>query len=161
MSGKRKTVQHSMQGVFVFVLLGLFAVMSTLLVLLGAQMYHGTVEKTSTNNENRILSAYVRSMIRAEDTSGAMEIGEYDGVKALAMREDLDGEAYVTWLYCYEGQMYEWFTSDDGEFRPESGTAICPAQRFEPSLDNGLLTVNMINAKGVPETVRVALRCAQ
>ena len=161
MSGKRKTVQHSMQGVFVFVLLGLFAVMSTLMVLLGAQMYRNTVDRSTVNNEDRVLSAYVRSMIRAEDTSGAMEIGEYDGVKALAMREDLDGEAYVTWLYCYEGQMYEWFTSDDGEFRPESGTAICPAQRFEPSLDNGLLTVNLVNAKGEPETVRVALRCAQ
>jgi len=160
-SGKRKTVQHSMQGVFVFVLLGLFAVMSTLMVLLGAQMYRNTVDRSTANNEDRVLSAYVRSMIRAEDTSGAMEIGEYDGVKALAMREDLDGEAYVTWLYCYEGQMYEWFTSDDGEFRPESGTAICPAQRFEPSLDNGLLTVNLVNAKGEPETVRVALRCAQ
>ena len=35
MSGKHKRVQHSMQGVFVFVLLGLFAVMSTLMVLLG------------------------------------------------------------------------------------------------------------------------------
>ena len=161
MSGKRKTVQHSMQGVFVFVLLGLFAVMSTLMVLLGAQMYRNTVDRSTANNEDRVLSAYVRSMIRAEDTSGAMEIGEYDGVKALAMREDLDGEAYVTWLYCYEGQMYEWFTSDDGEFRPESGTAICLAQRFEPSLDNGLLTVNLVNAKGEPETVRVALRCAQ
>ena len=161
MSGNHKTVQHSMHGVFVFVLLGLFAVMSTLMVLLGAQMYRNTVDRSTANNEDRVLSAYVRSMIRAEDTSGAMEIGEYDGVKALAMREDLDGEAYVTWLYCYEGQMYEWFTSDDGEFRPESGTAICPAQRFEPSLDNGLLTVNLVNAKGEPETVRVALRCAQ
>ena len=161
MSGKRKTVQHSMQGVFVFVLLGLFAVMSTLMVLLGAQMYRNTVDRSTANNEDRVLSAYVRSMIRAEDTSDAMEIGEYDGVKTLAMREDLDGEPYVTWLYCYDGQIYEYFTSDDGTFNPESGTAICPAQRFEPSLDNGLLTVNMINAKGVPETVRVALRCAQ
>ena len=77
------------------------------------------------------------------------------------MREDLDGEPYVTWLYCYDGQMYECFTSDDGTFNPESGTAICPAQRFEPSLENGLLTVAMINGKGEPETVRVALRCAQ
>ena len=38
-------MQHSMQGVFVFVLLGLFAVMSTLMVLLGAQMYRGTVDR--------------------------------------------------------------------------------------------------------------------
>lgn len=161
MSGKRRTVQHSMQGVFVFVLLGLFAVMSTLMVLLGAQMYRNTVDHATANNEDRVLGAYVRSMIRAEDTSGAMEIGEYNGVKTLAMREDLDGETYVTWLYCYDGNMYEWFTSDDGDFRPESGTAICPAQSFEPHLENGLLTVDMTNAKGVRETVRVALRCAQ
>lgn len=161
MSGKHKRVQHSMQGVFVFVLLGLFAVMSTLMVLLGAQMYRNTVDHSTANNEDRVLGAYVRSMIRAEDTSGAMEIGEYNGVKTLAMREDLDGEAYVTWLYCYDGNMYEWFTSDDGDFRPESGTAICPAQSFEPHLENGLLTVDMTNAKGVRETVRVALRCAQ
>ena len=161
MSGKRRTAQHSMQGVFVFVLLGLFAVMSTLMVLLGAQMYRNTVDRSTANNEDRVLSAYVRSMIRAEDTRDAMAVGEYDGVKTLAMREDLDGEPYVTWLYCYDGQMYEYFTSDDGTFNPESGTAICPAQRFEPSLENGLLTVDMINGKGEPETVRVALRCAQ
>jgi hypothetical protein len=150
-----------MQGVFVFVLLGLFAVMSTLMVLLGAQMYRNTVDRSTANNEDRVLGAYVRSMIRAEDTRGAMVVGEYDGVKTLAMREDLDGEPYVTWLYCYDGHMYECFTSDDGTFNPESGTAICPAQRFEPSLENGLLTVDMINGKGEPETVRVALRCAQ
>ena len=161
MSGKHRTAQHSMQGVFVFVLLGLFAVMSTLMVLLGAQMYRNTVDRSTANNEDRVLSAYVRSMIRAEDTRDAMAVGEYDGVKTLAMREDLDGEPYVTWLYCYDGHMYECFTSDDGTFNPESGTAICPAQRFEPSLENGLLTVDMINGKGEPETVRVALRCAQ
>ena len=161
MSGKRRNIQHSMQGVFVFVLLGLFAVMSTLMVLLGAQMYRNTVDRAAANNEDRVLGAYVRSMIRAEDAADAMETGEYDGVKTLAMREDLDGEVYVTWLYCYEGQLYEWFTSDDGDFRPESGTAICPAQSFEPHLENGLLTVDMTNAKGERETVRAALRCAR
>ena len=161
MSGNHKTVQHSMQGVFVFVLLGLFAVMSTLMVLLGAQMYRNTVDRAAANNEDRVLGAYVRSMIRAEDAADAMETGEYDGVKTLAMREDLDGEVYVTWLYCYEGQLYEWFTSDDGYFSPTSGTAICPAQRFEPRLENGLLTVGMTNGKGVQETVCVALRCAK
>ena len=161
MSAKSKNVQHSMQGGFVFVLLGLFAVMSTLMVLLGAQMYHNTVDHSTANNKDRVLSAYVRSMIRAEDASDAMKIGEYDGVKTLAMREDLDGEAYVTWLYCYDGQLYEWFTSDDGDFRPESGTAICPAQSFDPNLEGSLLTVNMVNAKGEQETVQVALRCAQ
>ena len=74
MSKKGKRVQHSMQGVFVFVLLGLFALMSTLMVLLGAQMYHNTVDLSTANNDGRVLSAYVRSMVRAEDAAQAVTV---------------------------------------------------------------------------------------
>ena len=161
MSGKRKTINHSMQGVFVFVLLGLFAVMSTLMVLLGAQMYRNTVDRATRNNEDRVMAAYVRSMIRAEDADRAVSVETQNGVTTLALREELDGEAYVTWLYCHEGQLYEQFTSEDEDFEPEDGTAICPATRFEPSLSGGLLTVDMTDGKGEQSTVKVALRCAR
>ena len=161
MSGKRRSVQHGMQGVFVFVLLGLFAVMSTLMVLLGAQMYRNTVDHATANNEDRVLGAYVRSMVRAQDAAGAVSTEEMDGVKALALRESLEGEDYVTWLYCWEGQLYEQFTEAGGDFRPASGTAICPAEAFEPSLEGGLLTIDMTDGKGERDTVEVALRCGQ
>ena len=158
---KVRRVQHGMQGVFVFVLLGLFALMSTLMVLLGAQMYHNTVDLSTLNNEGRVLSAYVRSMVRAEDAAESIAVEEYDGIPVLMMREALDDDGFVTMLYCYEDQLYELYTSDDYDFTPQSGTAICPAFSFVPSFENGLLTVDMINAKGESETVRVALRCAQ
>ena len=161
MSGKRRNIQHSMQGVFVFVLLGLFAVMSTLMVLLGAQMYRNTVDKTTENNEGRVLTAYVRSMVRAEDAYEALSVEDHDGVTALAMRESIDGEGYVTWIYQYDGQLYEQFTSGDREFEPEAGTAICAAQGFEPALDEGLLTMNLVDDEGETSVIRVALRCAQ
>ena len=163
MSGKRKNVQHGMQGVFVFVLLGLFAVMSTLMVLLGAQMYRNTVDHATLNNEDRVLSAYVRSMVRAEDAAQAVSVEEHDGIRVLALREagEADEEAYVTKLYCFEDSLYEWYTSEGHEFTPQSGTAICPAYSFEPTLQDGLLTMNMTNAKGEAETVQVALRCPQ
>ena len=93
-----------MQGVFVFVLLGAFAVMSTLMVLLGAQMYHRTVEHTDLNNAERVLSAYVRSMVRAYDRTDAISVETHDGVVALAMRESFDGEVYVMRLYEYARQ---------------------------------------------------------
>ena len=161
MSGKRGSVQHSMQGVFVFVLLGLFAVMSTLMVLLGAQMYRNTVDHATANNEGRLLGSYVRSMIRAQDAADAVQTQDHDGVKTLTMLEDLDGDEYVTMLYCYDGWLYEQFTSRTDEFEPEAGTAICKATAFVPKLEGRLLTVNMVNGKGEVETVRVALRCAR
>lgn len=161
MSAKRNGVQHSMQGVFVFVLLGLFAVMSTLMVLLGAQMYRNTVEHATGNNEGRVLTAYVRSMVRAQDTADSVRVEDYDGMKALAMTSELEGQVFTTWLYCYEGELYELFTSGTDPLSPEKGTAICAARGFEPALEGHLLTMNLTDADGEAATVRVALRCDQ
>ena len=118
MSGKRRTVQHSMQGVFVFVLLGLFAVMSTLMVLLGAQMYRNTVDQTAHTSQSRVLGAYVRSMVRGEDAEHSVTTETYDDVKVLALHETIDDSEYVTWLYCYQDQLYEQFTSEGDDFDP-------------------------------------------
>ena len=161
MSDRKGSVQHGMQGVFVFVLLGLFALMSTLMVLLGAQMYRGTVDCSTSNNDSRVLSAYVRSMVRAEDAIQAVTVEEFDGIPVLVMRETLNDGDFVTMLYCYDDHLCEWYTSDGNDFTPTSGTAICPVFSFVPSLNDGLLTVDMTNANGNAETVQVALRCAQ
>ena len=148
-----------MQGVFVFVLLGLFAVMATLLVLLGAQMYQNTVRRAELNNDRRVLSSYVRSMVRAEDSLNAGCVEKYGDVTALAMHETLEERPYVTWIYAYDGHLRELFTSADRAFEPESGTMICEAQRFEPEISGRLVTMHMTDLKGESFDVQVALRC--
>ena len=158
MNGRQRNVSHSVQGVFVFVLLGAFAVMSTLMVLLGAQMYHHTVEYADANNGERVLSAYVRSMVRAYDSADAISIEEYDGVTALSLRERFEDETYVMRLYLYEGSLYEQYTEDDYEFDPALGDAVCGAGSFVPALENGVLTIEMTDDAGEPCSVRVALR---
>ena len=148
-----------MQGAFIFVLLGLFALMSTLMVLLGAQMYRSTVDRSQYNNEHRIMGAYVRSMIRSMD-GGEISVEQPGGIPALALKEIIDDEEYVTWLYVHEGQLYEQFTELDEDFNPLDGTEICPANSLSAELKGGLLTVNLTDGDGVPSTVQVALRCA-
>ena len=157
---RRNNTQHSMQGAFIFVLLGLFALMSTLMVLLGAQMYRATVENSEYNNSGRILGAYVRSMVRSMDRADAVSIENLNGVNALSFKETYDDEVYVTWIYQYEGKLYEQFTDLTDDFSPARGTEICPANSFTPSLSDGLLTLNMTDGADVPCNVQVALRCA-
>ena len=161
MSNGNMKVQHGMQGAFIFVLLGLFALMSTLLVLLGTQMYRATVDRATVNNESRVLSAYVRGMVRAEDARGAVSVEDVNGVKALALREDIDGVGYVTWIYQYGDELLEQFTEEAYEFDPEAGTEVCPVSSFEPELEGDLLTVRMTGGDGAPCLVRVALRCGR
>lgn len=159
MAGSYSRTEHSMQGAFIFVLLGLFALMSTLMVLLGAQMYRATVESTEHNNEGRLLSAYVRSMVRAQDSGAAVEITQENGVHVLRLIENYDGDEYITRLYQYDGNLYEYFTGAENAFAPGDGTVICAANRMYARMDGQLLIVNMTDGRNRPCNVRVALRC--
>ena len=149
-----------MQGAFIFVLLGLFALMSTLMVLLGAQMYRATVDHSQQNSQERLLSAYVRSMVRAQDGSSAISIDSQDGVPVLTMKEEWEGEYYLTRLYQHEGKLYECYTDEGNLFKLGDGTPICDCQSLDASIDGKLLTVSMTDGKGDPAEVRVALHCA-
>ena len=60
-----KTKSHSISGAFVFMLLGVFAVFSMLLVVLGAQAYRTTVDGaastcTGTLNEEMALESSMK-----------------------------------------------------------------------------------------------------
>ena len=155
---KRRQIQHGMQGVFIFVLLALFALMSILLVLFGAQMYHGSVDLMEKNSRNRILYSYVRSMVRAEDAKDAVRVEDHGDVKALAMYEMFGDTEYVTWIYAYDGMLYEQFTEASSDFSAARGVEIMEVQRFEPSILGSLLTVEMTDAEGAEITVREAVR---
>ena len=150
---KRRSVQHGMQGAFVFVLLGLFALMSILLVLYGSQMYRTTVAYSEVNNEQRVLSSYIRSMVRAEDAAGA------EGIPVISLYEDINGTEYVTWIYTWEGTLYEQFTGADRPFVPEHGTMIAKAADLSAQIEDGVLHVELLNEKGENVAVQVALYC--
>ena len=161
MAGKRKTIQHNMHGVFVFVLLGLFALMSTLLVLMGAQMYRATVQRSTGDNQERVLTSYVRTILHRYDAQGAVRIERQDGVTALALS---DGDGYVQCVYFHDGQLWEMYQSELYDLdiaESDDVRSICAARRFEPRLEGHVLTVDLTDENGVDSSVRVALRCAQ
>lgn len=149
-----------MQGVFVFVLLGLFALMSILLVLYGASMYRSTVAHSEENNSQRVLSSYIRSMVRAEDAQNAVCMEEKESLPVISLYEDINGTEYVTWIYTYEGTLYEQFTSSDRPFVPEHGTPITAADELTGNIEDGVLSVSMKDPDGEPVDVKISLRCA-
>lgn len=155
------TQKHSISQVFVFLLLGVFAVFSTLMVLLGAQMYRGTVEQTEQNSERRVMINYVKNVVRSNDGENMVRIDHRNGIDRLVFAYDFDGDMYETMVYCYEGELRELFVRADQEFEPEYGESICRAQAFEPELEDGLLVVRLTDAQGRDSELRIALRCSQ
>ena len=157
------------QSVFVLLLLALFACLSTFLVTMGAQIYRNTVDSADTNNNSRIMTAVVRSAVWAED-GGDVEIERFDemGITTLTIVNEYNGEKYYKRLYCAvdpdpldgEPRSYLWesFNSEETEFRIDSGETICELNAFEPTIEDGMLKVDLESHNGTKSTIRIALR---
>ncbi len=152
-----KQVQHTISGVFVFLLLGIFAVFGTVMVLLGAKVYRGITEVSGFHNQSRITSSYLRSMVRADDETGTLTIDDLNGTPIITMRNVYDEDVYITRIYVWDGMLREWFTEDEIEFEPENGEEICAAQAMEAELDRNMLRVRVLTGDTWRD-VNIALR---
>ena len=133
---------HAISGVFVFLLLGIFAVFSTIMVLMSAKAYKGMVDQAALHNSMRVASSYIRTMLRADDESGALRIEDIEGVHTITMENEWE-DLYVTRLYVYEGKLREWFALAEMPFSPQNGESVCDLDSMNAEFVNGILKVTV------------------
>ena len=158
MSGQTRRFAMLTDG-FLFLLLSIFALFSTLLVLVGAQAYRNAVLNAGTHNEARILTNFVAYKARMNDREGGLRIEQTAAGDALVIRSAAEEAFFETWIYCWDGALRE-LTLADGEFAPEDGEALAPAKRIALARTGGLLTVEIEAPSGTIYDTCFALRCA-
>lgn len=151
---------RSVSGAFVFLLLGVFALFSTLLVLLSAQLYRATVEETRMHNDRRVLGSYLMNIVRGNDAADAVRVERIGETDALCFDFDADGERYVTYVYCWNGALRELFAPAEEPFEPDYGEEICPAQSLRATMDGARLEMVCVDASGQAQKLCAALWCA-
>lgn len=149
---------HTISQAFVFLLLAVFATLSTLMVLFSAQLYRGTVSETEQIGERRVLSSYIANVVHGNDGAGMVRVEERAGIKMLVFDWKDSGEHYETLVYCYDGYLRELFADAQQEFEPEYGEKICAVRTFEPVLQDGLLEVCIQDEYGEESVIHLALR---
>lgn len=171
-----KQPSHVISGVFVFLLLGIFAVFSTVMVLMGAKAYKGTADRAAEHNEKRLAQAYVRSMVRSADEKGGVRVEEIsvpayfppaEGeepaedaeasadkaeeetviIPSIAMENEYGGEKYITRIYVYGGMLREWNASEEVDFDAANGEAVCAADEMAAGMEDGVLSVRIRNGE--------------
>ena len=172
---------HSISGVFVFLLLGIFSVISVVMVLYSASAYRNSCSRVETHNKERVLASYIRTMSRGWDSLGGVYTEKTD---ALRLKYDNDsdepeaealgkvhsvvivrtGEAddanIVDRLYVYDGKLMERLQYEDEPFEPERGMEICPADGMSAEYTDGLLKLEIL-LDGETATVCFAPRCGR
>lgn len=163
---KSKATKHSISSAFIFLLVGVFAVFSLLLVLIGVGAYRGVVEDASQNAQVRTSLSYIANKVRAADATGEVRVEDWQGVPVLVMQEWYDADLYETRLYFLPdeqgGGLYEHFmyTGDAQDWTPADGDRIADISALTIKSEAGRLVLGMTTTDGQPLTLRLALRAA-
>lgn len=126
MNGKNP---HLFDTVFVLLIFCLFSVCSLFVVLIGANVYHSIVGEMESNNETRASLSYVSNKVHYADP-GAASIRTVNGVKALVIGAQYNGEDYRTYIYVHQGYLMELFTTAENPFTPGDGEKITEITEF-------------------------------
>lgn len=117
--------------VFVMVLFTLFSLTSFVLILIGVKQYKVTADTMSSNYELRTVTSYLSEKVRQNDCSNGIIATRIDGIPAIALTSQIDGETYYTYVYYYDGYIRELFVSRDAVFSIDTGQKIVKLSHFE------------------------------
>jgi hypothetical protein len=132
----------------VLLLIGMFVLLSTGVLVLGISVYNNTNRVSSENFLHRTALSYVANQIRRSDAGGGIEVRELEGTEALVFRQNFDGTDYLTWLYCYDGQLRELFSEEGFEQALSSGTEIMPLESLSFAIEGGTIDVTVTEENG-------------
>ncbi len=141
-------------------ILGIFAVASLFLVNIGVQVYRNIVIANNDNFELRTSLSYLATRVRQNDAENRLYLQNYeDGITALVLEEEIDGELYQTLIYHYDGYLREHFMEKGGYFEPSYGIETFEIAEFTmEARSDGMLCVTAVNRAGDTECLQLSLR---
>lgn len=146
-------------GVLVLVLFAVFAACVLAVLTMGVRSYSALARRDEDSYRQRSGTQYIAAKLRHADAEGCVSVDSFpDGTACICLRQDIDGEGYITLIYCYDGYLRELFTWEGAHLRPEDGQAVLPAAELDISLENGLLRAGVTDADGRVSRLLMALR---
>lgn len=120
----RKSSGHTIDMVFILGLLAVFGIISFFVIMIGAKQYQSTADRMSDNYETRTISSYLEEKMNQNDISGSSAVVQLDSTDALALTQIINEQSYTTYIYAYDGYLWEITVNSDTEISLGSGQKI-------------------------------------
>ena len=154
---KNQGSQHHMDTLAALLLFGVFAACVLTVLLTGADAYGRITVRDGVAYDRRTCIQYVATRVRQADTAGGVSLEVFGGVKALVLK-DWEDPTYVTRVYYHDGYLMELYSEAGLSLSPEDGEKIMACDWMRLSLEDDLLTVDLLDPQGEVTTLRLALR---
>ena len=124
------TKKRSMDTIFVLIVFGIFAFSVLMVLMLGASVYRNINDISRAEQHEHTAVSYIWTKIKNFDEIDAVSIGDFGGVPAIFIDENLGGTDFRTIIYVYDGWLLEIFSEASLEFSPENGRQIVKADNM-------------------------------
>ncbi len=145
---KDHKAERSISAVAALLLFAVFAVGVLTVLLGGAQSYRRLSSRDEQSYNSRTCAQYLSAKLRQAQSAGAVGVGKFGQADALELRQSVDGDTYVTRIYCCDGWLMELFTEETGDFLPGDGERILPASGLTVVQKQGLLEIRITDGSG-------------
>ena len=118
---------------------------------LGSSAYLRLHDWQRQTSDLRIGISYIDVKTRSHDEADAISIrpDPFSGADALVISRDIGSQRYLTWIYVYDGYLYELFIREQGSATPEMGNRIARMDRLEVSMaGSGSLRITLHRQNG-------------
>ena len=145
------------EGLLALLLFALFAVLVLGVLLSGAGVCRRLTERDARAFDRRTALQYVTTRVR--NAGGAVTVEDFAGPgSTLCIAEDIEGETYLTRLYCWDGAMRELLCSAEDVFEPEAGEIIASIPQLRFTEENGLITAVAVISDGSEAALSLFVR---
>ncbi|MBP5265208.1 MAG: DUF4860 domain-containing protein [Lachnospiraceae bacterium] len=155
---KKKT--GPIEFVFPILLFLIFTLSALFIILFAAQIYQKIVDDSSINYSANTALSYVSEKIRQGENGDGIEVGSFEDCDALILHNHVKEVDYATYIYFYDGALYEFMAESDrvSEMTVGTGTAILEVADFTITEDdNHLISFTCTDESGNKSEAMIAI----
>ena len=138
---KRK--KHSIDVLFMFVLLAIFAILSVLIIFIGSGVYSRITGNKEINEQTRTILSYITNKVRETDGIKNVQIIEREGSQVLVLKKEYDDYSSDTWVYEYNSKLMETTVDSGDEFELKYGDVLLDTNGVKFYIDEGKNVLNV------------------
>jgi len=163
----KRSRQHIIDALFTLALFCVLAASALIVVYIGADVYTSIVRRSDTSFEINTTLTFVGAKIRQNDiaidglSNEAVRIDYIEGERALVLQQIIGSRIFETWIYHYDGALYEIFLAQENIeiLHLGAGQRLIDVYVFEFGIEpTGIITLYARSQNGAYGRSLVSLR---
>jgi len=139
---------RNIDTIFVLIVFSIFAFSVLMVLMLGASIYRNINDITRSEQHEHTAISYIWTKLKNFDEKDAISTGEFEGISAVFIDENINGTDFRTAIYVYDGWLLEHFSETSLEFSPQNGRQIVQSDEINfNNISNSIIEVSLNNKK--------------